>query len=106
MEMKEVSPARYKEKLLENRESTYALSLNAWQVPLLHGLVALAADHPEVLKMGGHTRDLIQEVRRWCRHVFAEWGFSPEEVEYLDRMREVINAGPSPSMGEGNKERG
>ncbi len=92
MDMKEVSPDRYKEKLAENRDKTYTLSLNAWQVPLLHGLVTLAADHPEVLKLGGFTQELIQEVRRWCRFVFAEWGFSPEEVEYLDRMRERLSA--------------
>ena len=92
MEMKEVSPDRYKEKLAENRECMYTLSLNAWQVPLLHGLVTLAADHPEVLKLGGFTREFIQELRRWCRRVFAEWGFSPEEIEYLDRMRVAIAA--------------
>jgi hypothetical protein len=28
------------------------------------------------------------EVRSWCLKRFEEWGFSPGEVEFLDKMRE------------------
>lgn len=91
VEMKRVTPEQYVDKLNENKHKEYTLQLRAWQVPILHGLIALAADHPGVRNLGIHTHQTIKEVRTWCKNVFALWGFTPEEVEFLDKMREQEN---------------
>jgi len=89
VEMKRVTPDQYIDKLTAHKDEEYTLQLHAWQVPLLHGLIALAADHPGVKNLGVHSHLTIQEIRDWCKGVFASWGFTPEEVEFLDKMREV-----------------
>ena len=88
VEKKEVSPEDYSRILERHKDDVYNTSFLGWQLPILHGLIALAADHPDIEKTGWPTKAVIQQVRRWCRQKFCEWGFSPEEVEYLDTMRE------------------
>lgn len=87
-EMKMVTPEQYAEKLGRHQDDEYHLILTGEQVPILHGLIALAADHPEIEKSGWPTKRLITQVRWWCRQKFSDWGFTPEEVEYLDKTRE------------------
>lgn len=89
VEMKRVTPQEYVDKLMAHKDEVYRIPLAAWQVPVLHGLIALAADHPGVKTLSVHTSQIIQELREWCKNVFAQWGFTPEEVEFLDKMREV-----------------
>ena len=93
MEMKEVSRVRLSELMNENKSRRYYLPIEGWQVPILHGLIALVAAHPGVKKLGWPTRTVIAEVRAWCLKRFEEWGFSPEEIEYLDKMREQEQKG-------------
>ncbi len=87
-EMKVVTPEQYAEVLEQHKDEVYQLALKGWQIPILHGLIALAADHPGVKKLGWPTQQLINQVRWWCGEKFSEWGFTPEEVEYLDKMGE------------------
>ncbi len=87
--MKVVTPQQYAEKLTAHKGGIYNLPLYGWQVPIVHGLIALAADHPGIKKMHEPTRQVIRDVREWCKDIFSQWGFTPEEVEYLDRMREA-----------------
>lgn len=87
-EMKEVTPEQYAKALEKHKQEVYHFALQGWQMPLLHGLIALAADHPAISKLGWPTKDFISQVRWWCREKFSKWGFSLEEVEYLDKMRE------------------
>ena len=84
----EVTKEQYAQALDQHKDEVYHIALKGWQMPILHGLIALAADHPGVKKLGWPTKQLINQVRWWCREKFSEWGFSPEEVEYLDKMRE------------------
>lgn len=84
----EVTKEQYAQALDQHKDEVYHIALKGWQMPILHGLIALAADHPGVKKLGWPTKQLINQVRWWCREKFTEWGFSPEEVEYLDKMRE------------------
>ena len=86
--MKKVTQEQYAEVLDQHKGELYNLALPGWQVPILHGLIALAADHPGVKDLGTPTKEFIDQVRWWCREKFKEWGFTPEEVEYLDKMRE------------------
>ena len=92
MESKEVTPEDYARVLDRHKDDVYEISFLGWQMPILHGLVALAAAHPEIGKTGWPTTAVIQQIRWWCRQKFTEWGFSPEEVEYLDTMREEVQA--------------
>ncbi len=87
---KEVTPEQFYESLTKYNDETYHLALKGWQVAILHGLVALAADHPGIKKMHEPTQSVITDFREWCKRIFAEWGFTPEEVEYLDKMRGEI----------------
>ena len=87
-EMKVVTREQYAEASEKHKTEQYHLVLKGWQVPILHGLIALAADHPGIQLMGWPTRQTIAIVRWWCKQRFTDWGFTPEEVEYLDKMRE------------------
>jgi len=92
MQKKKVTLDQYARVLEEHKEEVYDIAIKAWQMPILHGLITLAADHPGVQKMGRPIKDLIEQVRWWCREKFSEWGFTAEEVEYLDTMREEVQA--------------
>ena len=87
-EMKEVTKKQFAEALERHTSEEYHLVLKGWQVPILHGLIALAADHPGIKELGWPTKQVIGEVRSWCCQKFGMWGLTPEEVEYLDKMRE------------------
>ena len=88
MEKKPVSIERYSQVLDEHKDKGYEMVINAWEMPLLHGLITLVAEHPGVQQATGPTKEFIAQIRWWCREKFAEWGFTPEEVEYLDTRRE------------------
>ncbi len=83
-----VTPRQFYDRLVPYRDEEYTLTLKGWQVAVLHGLIALAADHPGIKKMHGPTQEVIKEVREWCKDKFRTWGFTPEEIEFLDRIRE------------------
>lgn len=89
-EMKEVTPEKYKASLDAHKNDVCVLELRGWQVPVLHGLIALAAGHPGVKSLGWPTKVTIERVRDWCRKIFAVWKFTPEEVEFLDKMRDQL----------------
>ncbi len=89
MEKKKVTEERFLQALAEHEDEVYHLQLKAWQMPILHGLISLAADHPGVNDKGWPTKQLITQIGWWCREKFSDWGFSPEEVEYLDQMRKA-----------------
>jgi hypothetical protein len=93
VEMKAVTREKFAEKLKQHQNDLCVLELSGWQVPILHGLIVLAADHPGVKGLHRPTQDTIQRVRGWCRSVFGVWGFTREEVEYLDKMREQAAGG-------------
>ena len=84
--MKDLTRERYAQATGQHKEKVYHIALKGWQVPILHGLIALAADHPGVKKCGWPIEQLITQVRWWCKEKYKEWGFTPEEVEYLDKM--------------------
>lgn len=85
MEQKAVSFQRLLKVMWLHKCKVYALELDGWEIPVLHGLILLAAEHPGMKALGEPTRQVISQVRAWCLEVFKEWGFSPEEVEFLDK---------------------
>ncbi len=97
-EMKEVTPQQFHDRFNPYKDKVYYLRLQGWEVAVLHGLISLVADHPGIKAMHGPTQQAIDHVRSWCNGKFGLWGFTPEEVEYLDKMREV-KAGESSAKG-------
>jgi hypothetical protein len=87
--MKEVTPQQFYDRFNAYKDKVYCLQMRGWEVVILHGLISLVADHPGIKAMQGPTHQAIDHVRLWCNNKFALWGFTPEEVEYLDNMREV-----------------
>ena len=84
---KEVTEEQYAQVLSQHMGEVYHIAIKGWEIPIFHRLIALAADHPGVKKRGWPTKRFITQARWWCREKFKEWGFTPEEVEYLDKMR-------------------
>jgi hypothetical protein len=83
--MKVVTFTKYLEQIRKHKNKLYTLELDGWQVPVLHGLVVLASQHP-ALKTGHYpSNQVITEFREWCKQVFKGWGYSPEEIEFLDK---------------------
>jgi hypothetical protein len=99
--METVSLKQYLEKYKRYGNNLYTLELDGWEVPFLHGLMVLAANHPDHDHMSALQRETILQVRTWCCEVFKTWGFSPEQVEWLDKtwvdanLREVAVADSS-----------
>lgn len=70
----------------DGRDYTY--SFKAWEIGIVHGLVALAADHPGIQDMGPNTHRFISDFRSWCKEVWVDMGLTEEEAELIDRLRE------------------
>jgi hypothetical protein len=87
--MKEVTMEEFGQKMREHLFDEYHPELHGWQIGIMHGLACLVADHPGVQKMSQPTQGTIREVRDWCLQIFGQWGFTAEEIEWLDKMREV-----------------
>ena len=85
---KTVTPKQFYDRLVPYKDQEYTLTLKGWQVAVLHGLIALVADHPAIKEMHGPPQEVIKEVREWCKDKFRTWGFTREEIEFLDRIRE------------------
>ena len=83
-----VSFESFKDRLEVVANKDYIMPVKGWEVGVLHGLIALAADHPGVEMLHGETRTVIQRIRDWCQAVFVDMGFSPGEAVYLDTARE------------------
>ncbi len=83
-----VTPGQFYDRLVPHKDEEYTITLKGWQVAVLHGLIALAAEHPGVKKMHGPAEQVINEVREWCKEKFKAWGFTQEEIDFLDRVRE------------------
>lgn len=81
-----VTLERFGEVLRANQGKRYAFGLGAAEVSILHGLISLAMEHPDVQKLGQPTLEIARSIRDWCVDCFVDMGFSPEEVEQLDTL--------------------
>lgn len=82
-----VTPERFEEVLTNSEGKNYLLRLGVGEVTVLHGLIALAMDHPGVQEQG-LTPQIGRSIRDRCLDCFRDMGFSDEEVAQLDVMRE------------------
>lgn len=90
---KPVSQERFGEALKLGFHRKYTLELEGFQLSILHGLVALATDHPGIKGMSPVILKVIREVRDFCLAAFRDWGLDEEEVFYLDTMRVEVQSG-------------
>lgn len=79
---------KFTDLMTAHKDDKYYLCLDGWQIGILHSLLALAANHPGVQKLGKPTQTTIREARGWCKDVFRRWGFTQEEADWLDKMRD------------------
>lgn len=82
-----VTPERFAEVLRNNEGKLFGLGVGVNQVSVLHGLIALAMDHPGMQELSEASK-VAQRIRDWCLQCFRSMGFSDEEVAQLDTMRE------------------
>jgi hypothetical protein len=83
-----VSFESFRERLEATADKDYIMPAKGWEVAVLHGLVALAADHPGVEMLHAETQAVIRRIREWCMAVFIDMGFSPGEAVFLNTARE------------------
>jgi hypothetical protein len=84
MSGQEVSLKEFAVKMYRHRLDLYTLELDGYTVPVLHGLIALAARHPGIAKMGDPTRATIDQIRNWTLEVMRGWGFTNDQLKWLD----------------------
>ena len=72
----------------------YTLELTGFEVGLLHGLVTLAMDHPNMQKMSQALHQAARRFRDWCEGVWVKMGLSEKEANLLDRLREELSDYP------------
>ena len=80
----EVTPLRYSEIAIPHMKDNVIMPFEAWEMGLLHGVIRIALS---VLRPGALTDTSMQAIDRWrkfCCTVIGSWGFSPEEVAWLD----------------------
>jgi hypothetical protein len=94
---KPVSIEEFTEKMMSHANESYTLEIYGWQVGILHGMVALAASHPQVKQMNQATLGTIKAIRTMCLEVMRTWGIDQETLDYLDKAREEVNHEPGPS---------
>lgn len=87
-EKKEVPEEQYVEVLERHKREVYTIAIQGCEISILYGFLALAADHPAFKKLGWPTLQFFLQIRWWCREKFSEWGFTPEAIEYLEKMKE------------------
>lgn len=75
---------RYSQVIQSNMGKLWFLQLEPVQVGLLHGALRLMLLHPEVENHSQAFKDLATELRQWCLRVYAEMGFTPDEIQALD----------------------
>ena len=65
----------------------YTIQLNANAVTMLHGLMAVAAEDPEVKAMGPAGDAFIEYVRTCCMEAWRGMGISNKDICLFDTMR-------------------
>lgn len=98
-----VSPQHYADVAAPHLKEKVILPLESWEVGLLHGMIRLALADPGAIFLSGTSRLAIQRWRDFCLTVITSWGFSPEEVAWLDSA-EVDDASLPAAGGHGIKE--
>lgn len=80
---------RYQTGIVGNQDKVYRLELSAFEVGLLHGILASVASVPEIQQMYS-VPQLIEKIRRWCKQVWVSMGISEEDTEILDNLKAEI----------------
>lgn len=80
---------RFTQALLTEGERRVELNLSAAEACVLHGMIALAMDHPDLARVSDTTMKVGRRFREFCKYVFREMGMTTEDAELLDHLREA-----------------
>ena len=94
-----ITPDRFIEVLARSRVKEVTMHLGAIELSVLHGLIALAMDHPGIQELRGPILEIARKVRDGCLDCFREMGFSEEEVLGIDTMRPGRDTGDNIRLG-------
>ncbi|MCK9598683.1 MAG: hypothetical protein M0R06_06555 [Sphaerochaeta sp.] len=85
--MKEVSYERYLAVIEPILGEQFMMILNPLQITAMHGALADTMEHPQVKNELTHAYELLSSLRKWCLQSFEDMGFTPDEVEWLDKTK-------------------
>lgn len=69
----------------ERKGLTYSLELTPAEVGILHGAIRLMLLHPQVAETFSDSFKFgANRLRTACLKAFADMGFTPDEIEYMD----------------------
>lgn len=94
-----ITSERFSEVLVRCQGKEYTLRLGAVELSILHGLIALAMDHPGIQVLHALTIETARKIRDGCLDCFRDMGFSDEEVLQLDTKREERDTGQNIRLG-------
>jgi hypothetical protein len=89
---KPVTPQHFIEISQPHMKEQVILPLEGWEVGLLHGIIRIALAHPGTQNLSNTSHLAIARWREFCLTVIGSWGFTPDEVAWLDSV-EVDDAG-------------
>jgi len=90
---------RFLQILQSKGNDTYTLELTGSESSILHGLLTIAMDHPNMQKMGQVSYLVTSMLRQWCKGVWVNMGLSEEEADLLDQLRGELYDYPHVSDG-------
>ena len=88
-----VSKERFLEVLGFHARDLYTVHISGWRVPIIHGLMALMMRLPGLARESPSVYTTIARIRKACLQAMRGWGFSEEEIDWLDHARELMATG-------------
>jgi len=84
-EPQEVSIQEYVSLAKSFADKIYMMPVPGKYLGILHGAVQLASRHPGVQEMSLEIQMALDEFVEWCNCLYLEWGFTLEEIAWLNR---------------------
>ncbi len=81
---KPVTPQHYVEVAASHMKDQVMMPFEGWEIGMLHGMIRIALANPGTKSLSNTSRLAIKRWRDFCLTVIASWGFTPEEVAWLD----------------------
>ncbi len=65
----------------------FTYEFTALDLSAVHGLICLAAEHSEVMKMSQGIHDIVRRFRDFCIDCWVDLGLPREQAEMLDKAK-------------------
>jgi hypothetical protein len=100
---KPVTPQHHFEIAVSHMHDQVMMPFEGWEIGLLHGMILIALANPGTKSLSNTSRLAIKRWREFCLTVIQSWGFTPEEVAWLDSAEDDDVGEPIESTGMGPK---